>query len=157
MKVLLATEGSEFSKAAIEQCCQMFEKSADVEIKILSVYELMLQTTEPFAVSAEYVQEIDNKSHKQANDVAAQAESQIRTNFQGLANKLTKQVVSGSAARAIVEEAENWGADLIVVGSHSYGFWKRAWLGSVSNSVMLHAPCSVLVIRPVANQNGKNH
>ena len=46
-----------------------------------------------------------------------------------------------------IEEAQNWGADLIIVGSHGYGFWSRALLGSVSNAVINHAPCSVLVVR----------
>ncbi len=151
MKVLMAAEGSEFSRAAIEKCCEMFAKSSDAEIEIFSVYELLLPPTEPFAVSADYIQKIDDQSEKQATAVAAQAEEQIRAICPGLANRLTKKVVSGSPERAIVEEAEQRDADLIIVGSHDYGFWKRAWLGSVSNSVMQHAPCSVLVVRKKKN------
>lgn len=157
MKVLLATEGSEFSKAAIEKCCKMFEKSNDAEIEIISVYELMIPPTEPFGVSAEDIQKVDDESQKQATAIAAQAESQIRASCSGLANNVTKKIVSGTPERAIVEEAEKWGADLIIVGSHGYGFWKRAWLGSVSNSVMQHAQCSVLVVRSPEHHDGKNN
>jgi nucleotide-binding universal stress UspA family protein len=46
-----------------------------------------------------------------------------------------------------VEEAERWGADLIVLGSHGHGATMRMRLGSVSHRVVLHAPCSVEVIR----------
>ena len=38
-------------------------------------------------------------------------------------------------------------ADLIIVGSHDYNRWERLLLGSVSDSVIHHAPCSVLLVR----------
>jgi nucleotide-binding universal stress UspA family protein len=47
----------------------------------------------------------------------------------------------------ITEEAQKWEADLIIVGSHGQSFWSRALLGSVSNAVVNHAPCSVLVVK----------
>jgi nucleotide-binding universal stress UspA family protein len=61
--------------------------------------------------------------------------------------EVANEVLRGGAAPAIVEAACEWDADLIVVGSHGYGFWSRALLGSVSNSVVHHAPCSVLIVR----------
>ena len=51
----------------------------------------------------------------------------------------------------IVEEAQNWEADLIIVGSHGHGFWKRSFLGSTSDKVIHNAPCSVLVVRKKVN------
>lgn len=145
MKVLLATEGSEFSRAAVEKCCTMFAESDNTELRIVSAFEPAIPPTEPFAVSAEYIQELDAISRKQAADVVARAEEEIRTRFPSF--DLTTKVLSGAPARVIVEEAESWGADVIVVGSHGYGFWQRAWLGSVSNAVAHHAPCSVLIVR----------
>lgn len=47
----------------------------------------------------------------------------------------------------ILDEAETWGADLIVVGSHGYRAWERFLLGSVSQSVVSHANCCVEVVR----------
>jgi nucleotide-binding universal stress UspA family protein len=67
---------------------------------------------------------------------------------------VSEEVISGSPQRAIVERAKEWGADLIVLGSHGYGFWSRALLGSVSTSVVNHAPCSVLVVRANESLNG---
>jgi nucleotide-binding universal stress UspA family protein len=46
-----------------------------------------------------------------------------------------------------VDEAEEWDADLIVVGSHGYQSWERMLLGSVSQSVAAHAECSVEIVR----------
>jgi nucleotide-binding universal stress UspA family protein len=60
---------------------------------------------------------------------------------------ITSKVLPGSPRSAILEEAERWKADLIVVGSHGYGAWQRLVLGSVSQAVVLHAKCSVEVVR----------
>ena len=49
---------------------------------------------------------------------------------------------------AIVHLAEEIGADLIVIGSRGFGGMKRALLGNVADSVVRHAHCPVLVVRP---------
>jgi nucleotide-binding universal stress UspA family protein len=48
----------------------------------------------------------------------------------------------------IIDEAERWGADLILVGSHGNGPGGRFLLGSVAQAVALYAPCSVEIARP---------
>ncbi len=53
----------------------------------------------------------------------------------------------GDAGKAIVEEAKEWGADLIVVGTRGRNLAQRLALGSVSTYVVHHAPCDVLVVR----------
>jgi nucleotide-binding universal stress UspA family protein len=53
----------------------------------------------------------------------------------------------GDARQVILDEATDWGADLIVLGSHGYHGIDRLMLGSVSESVAMHARCSVEVIR----------
>ncbi len=139
MKVLIPTEGSEFSKAAVDKCCLMFDGSEDMEIRILSVVEPALTPIEPFAISADYIHDIEAAATKSANEAVAEADTEIRKRFPDLSVRLTTKVVNGSPKQTIVEEAQNWGADLIIIGSHGYGFWQRALLGSVSNSVVNHA------------------
>lgn len=53
----------------------------------------------------------------------------------------------GDPADAILDVAEETGADLIVVGNKGMTGAKRFLLGSVPNKVSHHAPCSVLIIR----------
>ena len=53
----------------------------------------------------------------------------------------------GAAAKKIVELAEEIGAGLIVVGSRGRGGIRRALMGSVSDSVLRHAHCPVLITR----------
>ncbi|HEX6279926.1 MAG TPA: universal stress protein [Pyrinomonadaceae bacterium] len=154
MKLLLATEGSRFSRAAIEECSEIFEGDKNTEIMVLSVAEPTFIPIEPFAVSADYVADANKAAQVNAERAVEAAEQQLRAGFPDLGDRITSRVVSGKSAQAIVEEAESWGADVIVLGSHGYGLWKRAFLGSVSNAVVHHAPCSVLVVRPARTEEG---
>lgn len=64
---------------------------------------------------------------------------------QGIATEYTQ--LTGNPGRIICELAKNWSADLIVVGSRGLKGLKEMFLGSVSNYVTHHAPCSVLILR----------
>jgi nucleotide-binding universal stress UspA family protein len=153
MKILIATDGSDFSKAAVEECCRVVAKPETASIQIVSAVDLIAPVpAEPFMVSADYIHEMDALAHKQAERWIQQAEILIRQCFPNANLDLTSKVANGSPDRVIIEEAARWGADLIVVGSHGYGFWERMMLGSVSQSVMQHAPCSVLVVRRKAKK-----
>jgi nucleotide-binding universal stress UspA family protein len=147
MKVLLPTEGSKFSIAAIKRFCDLFDESVNTEVEIFSAAEPVVTAAEPFMVSAEFIQDADTVALKKANEAVAQAKAELRRECPGLTTGLTTKVVTGPPKQAIIEEAEKWGADLIIMGSHGYGFWQRALLGSVSDAVVHHAPCSVLVVR----------
>jgi nucleotide-binding universal stress UspA family protein len=56
----------------------------------------------------------------------------------------------GSPGRIICEFAESWGAELIVMGSHGHTGLKELLLGSVSNYVVHHTSCSVLIVKSPA-------
>ena len=148
MKILVATDGSDFSKAAIDILADVITKPENTSLKIVSVFERPTPiAAEPFAISAEYYNAMEEMGRKHTKECSEQAETQIRALFPNAVLDLTSEVIIGSPQRVIVETARKWGADLIVVGSHGYGFWSRLMLGSVSNSVVHHAPCSVLVVR----------
>ena len=145
MNILIATDGSEFSTAAVRESCSLFGSDAGVEMKVVSVYEPMQPiAAEPFALSAEYYDEITAASRREAEHFAAGAEDLIRELCPDAT--VSSETLAGKPAPQIVELAESWPADIVVVGSHGRGFWGRL-LGSVSNSVVTHAPCTVLVVR----------
>ncbi len=151
MKILIATDGSDYSKAAIDMLANIIAKPENTSLKIISAVEHPTPiAAEPFAVSAEYYNEMTQVLSEQAKQSVKQAETAIRSLFPGSLLDVTAEVLDGSPQRVIVETAQEWGADLIVVGSHGYGFWSRTLLGSISNSVVNHAPCSVLVVRTAA-------
>ncbi len=157
MKILIATDGSQFSDAAVEKIGQMVENAAEVFVRIVSAYEQpVMAVAAPYAISAGYNPILEKEMRAMAEQAITQAEQKISQSFPALKENLSTCVLSGSPEQAIVEEAENWGADLIVVGSHGYGFWERMFLGSVSNAIVHHAPCSVLVVRKSDRKNGKH-
>ena len=57
----------------------------------------------------------------------------------------------------IIDEAEEWGADLIVVGSHGRTGIKRWLLGSVAQSIVSQAPCSVYVVRERSEKQAREN
>lgn len=151
MKILIATDGSDYSTAAVNECCRMVVRPGETEVLIVSAYENAYpMAAEPFAISAEYYQQMDNAVREQASSFIDEATDQIRAAFPEDQVPISTEVLRGSPAQQIVERAKEWNADLIVVGSHGRGFWGRM-LGSVSNGVVHHAPCSVLVVRKPAD------
>lgn len=155
MKILIATDGSEFSEAALEAVCQTVESAKNVEIKIVSAYESpIMAAASPYGIYASGNPVVEKEMQELATLAVAHAERRIGERFPQFKKNLSTRVLCGSPQSAIVEEAKNWGADLIVVGSHGYGFLERIFLGSVSNAVVHHAPCSVLVVRKPKKLNG---
>ncbi len=149
MKILIATDGSEFSTAAVIESCN-FINPKTASIKVIAVFEdAMPVTIETMPASAQYFQHVEDGLKELAAANLTAAVSQIKDQFPGVTLDLTTEVVRGHADQAIIEFATEWKADLIVVGSHGRGFWGRL-LGSVSDGVVHHAPCSVLVVRKPA-------
>ena len=158
MKILIATDGSDFSRAAVEKACDLATTMKDVSFKVVSVYEPTVpMASEPFAISAEYYQQLDNFAKQQADEAAKAAIELIMDIFPEATSEVSSLVELGRPAQIIVDVAERWGADLIIVGSHGHGFWGRLALGSVSEAVLHHAPCSVRVVRLRAKEAKNGH
>jgi nucleotide-binding universal stress UspA family protein len=148
MKVLIATDASQFSNAAIDKCIEVLNTDG-LAVRVISVVEPPLTTAEPFVGSVDFYRETEEAIRQQAESAIKMAKDRLSgsTSKALLESSISSEVLIGSPARRIVEEAQKWEADLIVIGSHGYGFWERMLIGSVSQSVVQHAPCSVLVVR----------
>ncbi|HEX8250562.1 MAG TPA: universal stress protein [Pyrinomonadaceae bacterium] len=149
MRILVSTDGSEFSRAAVEKCFQIIVAPENTAIKIVCVFEV----TEPMdiSISPEFSQELESSARKKAEEFAEQSAAQFREGFPNI--DLTTEVSKGAPDEMLIEAAKNWAADLIVIGSHGRGFWKRMLLGSITDSLVHHAPCSVLVVRGTNREN----
>lgn len=155
MKILLATDGSEFSTAAVSECCSLITRPESTEIRVLSVYQDMyVLAGEPFVTPPDYLQEIADASKAQAENAAARVEEQIRVRLGDSITVLREVVQGAQPEQRILEEAERWEPDMVVVGSHGKGFLGRM-LGTISDAVVHHADCSVLVVWPKAALNKK--
>ena len=63
-------------------------------------------------------------------------------------SKVGRVVLTGEPGPALVEDAVEWGASLVVMSTHGRGPLARTWLGSVADHVVRHLPIPVLLIRP---------
>lgn len=148
MKILIATDGSEFSQNAVKECCKIISTEPQTTIKIISAVERIIpMTAEPFGASNEYYGQVLADLRKDAAKVVAAAEQILKENLPDENISFQTEVLTGNVKQAIVDESKEFGADLVVVGSHGYGFFERMLLGSISNYVVQNAPCSVLVVR----------
>ena len=147
-KILLATDGSEFSERAARSIAER-PWPEGTEIEVMSIVELHLGTTqallEPPFVDNDQLELQRARGMKRAEDAVATAVEILSKTFPKI-NESISVLLDGPKA-VIIDEADKWGADLIVVGSHGHRGIERFLLGSVSEGVALHAHCSVEVIR----------
>ena len=147
MKILLAVDGSPCSDRAVAEVTQR-PWPADSEVHIISVVEPPAPlAAEPYMLAGGYFEEVERLKRKQAAETLEKAAARLREGEGSRALHVSTDIPLGSPRRVIVEEADHWGADLIVVGSHGYRTWERMLLGSVSQAVAAHASCSVEIVR----------
>lgn len=88
-----------------------------------------------------------------ARDISAEEIKREHGQLLGISETLRKDgievqsiLLKGDAAKLILEKAENLQAGIIILGSHGHGLLHKALLGSVSEAVIHHARCNVMVV-----------
>jgi len=148
MKVLVAIDDSQYSAAAIEELGAR-PWWGDTEFLILHV--AAIPTVQQWEI---WGMEVDWGLRDR---LLAQAKIMVDDQVALLKKLVTKGIEikskivesNGHIAERIDQEAKEWEADLIVVGSHGRTGVKKFLLGSVAESVLMQAPCSVEIIRSV--------
>lgn len=147
MKILIATDGARQSTAAIEML-RRFRLEPSDEIKIVSVVDMAVpMSVDIYGGYIPNTAEIEQSARENAEQILSDAEMAIRKHYDGTELHIITEILFGSPESRIVEAAREFKADLVVVGSHGYSTWERLLLGSVSDAVVHHVPCSVLVVR----------
>jgi nucleotide-binding universal stress UspA family protein len=146
MKIILAIDGSTFSDAAIEEVARRpWPTGSEVKVLTVTVTPAM-PAIHPWYVPPTYYVDVEKALHENAEAPIQGAMLKLKTN-ESRSLKVTSEIIQGSPREVILDEAARWGADLIVMGSHGYGDWSRFLLGSVSQSVVTHAKCSVEIVK----------
>jgi nucleotide-binding universal stress UspA family protein len=145
MKVLLAIDGSPHSHAAlVEFATRPWPHHSEVQILTVVHSSIPLVPDPAFVVAAAHMeQRLDQR--RDAPALVEAAADMIRKANPDVS--VTTNIIEGVPQDAIVDEAQRWGADLIVMGSHGYGRVRRVVLGSVAAAVAAKAPCSVEIVR----------
>lgn len=142
MRVLLAVDGSDCSIAAARSVAGR-RWPAGTEVKIVSAIDIPVPATEPWYVDAGLMNRLRDEETGRMRDAALTVKKIIT----GAGLKASLAMPIGPAKSVILDEANMWGADLIVTGSHGRRGVDRFLIGSVSEAVAMHAHCSVEVIR----------
>lgn len=142
MRILVASSAGHESLEPVNAACH-FPWPEGSEIHVLSVAEIIQPVMVgmiPDTIDAGAVQvETGAETRKTAADAAQR--------FRDMGFQAEGIVTEGDPETAIIEHAKNWPADLIVVGSRERSLIERLLAGNISDRVIKHSPCSVLVVK----------
>ena len=147
MKILLAIDGSECAENAADAVIAQFTRH-ETEVRVFHADEwprdlpLELSFAEGPDAASLVLAAHERRVREMEAIIARTAERLRAAGFQ------TSTIMrAGDARTTIVDAAREWGANLIVLGSHGRRGVDRLLLGSVSENVVHRAPCSVEVVR----------
>jgi nucleotide-binding universal stress UspA family protein len=150
-KILVPLDGSEHSLKALEEAAQIAKKfSGNITlIHVYSVQPIMMPEPStvgslsiPIITGAE-VSTMIEAAKKLGNRILEDGEQRIKTS--GL--QVEKMLVEGHAVEEIVRVANQGSFDLIVIGARGVSHMREMLLGSVTDGVMHHVRCPVLVMK----------
>ncbi len=149
-KILVALDRSNLGEAVFQQAVDIAKQQHS---QLLLMHCISLETTvispypsfysEEMVNFSQLVQERLNQESQEAQQWLTECEK--RATEQGLNTESQWKI--GDPSRLILEQAKSWGADLIVIGRRGLTGISEMFLGSVSNYILHHAPCSVLVVQ----------
>lgn len=139
-RILVAYDGSDLSKRALEHAVQLAKQDERIEIHVVKVMELPRVFDYELRLSYEQIQKSYRKEVEKKMDEVKKVLSQVT-------NRSKTIILEGDPARMILEYARSNDVDFIVMGSRGLSGLKELFLGSVSHNVMQHASCPVLVIK----------
>jgi nucleotide-binding universal stress UspA family protein len=148
-KILLATDGSEEANLAATTAADLAQKTGS-ELHIVNVRPAPVYI-EPTSEIAYWMSNIEESERKEAQQFLDAQTEQIKALGATVAQT---HVRLGRPDEEIVILAEEIGAGLIAIGSRGLGGMRRVLMGSVSDSVVRHASCPVLVVRA---EKGSRH
>ncbi len=142
-RIVVGTDGSDTAAEAVRQAVDL-AKLSSAQLSIVSAYEPVSKRRiegEQQEAPADVQHEIGPREDVNlildgAATIAKQSGVDVQTH-----------PVEGNPTDAILNVAEETGADLIVVGNKGMTGARRFLLGSVPNNVSHHAPCSVIIVR----------
>lgn len=146
MKILVAVEESECSQRALNSVMERTWPT-NSEIRVISVHE-PLHGYDPLIYAPRSIESITDID----KEIYASKRSRLKKAIEELKSKIdncsfSSEVLTGPPQECILNEAKQWEADLIVVGSHGRKGFAKAFLGSVAAAIASQADCSVEIVR----------
>lgn len=138
-KILVATDFSQHAVAALRIATQLASADDDA-LCVVHVLDLL-----PYSLP-DGIPIYDANMIGQLREDAARRMSTARTEVLKNVRHAETKILEGQPSREIVRIAKEWGADLIVMGTHGRRGFAHLFLGSVAERVVRTAPCPVLTV-----------
>lgn len=138
-KVLVAYDGSSYSKKALAKAKEIIELDQGVEVHIVTVTEPHHVNMYGYNLNKDYMSKIEAKNTKLLEEA--------RGLMEPIDEVCHTKNLEGNVSYEIIDYSQGQNIDLIVLGSHGNGGLKDVLLGGVSQKVMRHAKCHVLIVR----------
>jgi nucleotide-binding universal stress UspA family protein len=148
-RVLVGTDGSEGARSSFGSAAEILDRDrCTIEVATAVSHPWMFAGTYPAGTFLGQVvdpQSLEKERIEQGRAIARRASAEASAaGFK----VMEEAVLVGRPGHQLLEEAEDFGADLVVVGSRGMGSIGRTFLGSVSDQVVRHAPATFLGRRP---------
>lgn len=138
--ILFPTDGTQ-SADHVEKHVITLAQKFSAKVTILHAYEF-LELIPVYESTYAYLDELEDYLSAQSQAVAKETEAR----FQQAGIHAESLVIKGDPAQSIINVSEEQHCDLIVMGSRQMGMVRRFLLGSVSNYVVHHSECPVLIV-----------
>ncbi len=144
--IVVGTDGSANAEDAIQEAAALAESTPGSTMHVVAACR-PLSPKELSALAAQLPDEFRGMLHGDmgAESILDSARAMLRHLEADVAVQFHE--VNDGPVEALLDAVENYGADVLVVGSRGEGLTRRTLHGSVSTSVLHHAPCSVLVVK----------
>ena len=142
MKILVGVDDSKYSQD-IARAIVTQRRADNTEVLVLHVLQPVGPA--PPQMHQGYAPELEAE-----RDAAKALVERVAAELRSAGFKVETLIGVGDVREGIIDTATDWQADLIMVGSHGLRPIQRFLLGSVSEFVVRHAPCSVEIVRTPA-------
>lgn len=142
-KILIPTDGSPRSETAIKEGVHL-ARVLNAEVVVFHVISVAQALS---VLYSERTVEAYKAINEELEKNGAEIMQRVKNSYSGLGVNVDTKIAKGNAAYEICDEAKNGRYDLIIMANRGLGEIKGYLLGSVSNRVVRHAGCSVLVIK----------
>ncbi|CAL9072829.1 unnamed protein product [Musa textilis] len=154
-RIVVAVDESEESLSALRWCLRNLVRPAPGDGSgAKDTFVLLYARPSPPVYSAvngtgrSFSEDVTTAVDMYGRDLADSVTEKARNICKDYGNvKVDVKISVGDAREVICQMVDKLGADLLVMGSHGYGFIKRALLGSVSDHCARNAKCPVLIVK----------
>lgn len=146
MRILVAIDDSECSNTVIDSVLHSLWP-ADSLFNVITVVEpLNIQYALSGALYFEAIAEAQRDFNDQRRKFLDEKAELLKKKFGD--KKIASRIIDGDVVTSIIDEASEWDADLIIVGSHGRSGFQKLLLGSTADKVVSRSPCSVQIVKP---------